>query len=307
MNLTVKKAYNSYESYFKTRSKLRSIDVISSVFRLYILPYFENKKIYDITKFDILNFEINFLDKQNISFTYKKIIYTHLATFFNYCRKYLDLKNNVVSEVGFILKNNTINKKIEVWTYNDFKKFIKKVDNKIYKYFFDFLFFTGCREGEAIALTFENINNGIVSIERTKIKGNRGFNSPKTKESYRKIKIDLKLRIEIWKLKKLYKKQYGYFNEEFYIFGGSKPLAPTTIDRYKNKACKEANVKQIRIHDFRHSHITMLLSKGVPITAICERVGHKDISTTLNIYSHVLKQDNRKLITSLNLLRLSIF
>lgn len=307
MNLTIEEAYNSYESYFKTRSKVRSIDIISSVFRLYILPYFKNKKMCDISKIDILNFEISFLDQQNISHTYKKIIYTHLATFFNYCKKYLDLKNNVVSDVGFILKNKSINKKIEVWTYNDFKKFIKKVDHKIYKFFFDFLFFTGCREGEAIALTFKNINKSIVSIERTKIKGNRGFNSPKTKESYRKIKIDLKLRFEIWKLKKIYKKQYGYFNEEFYIFGGSKPLAPTTIDRYKNIACKKAGVKQIRIHDFRHSHITMLLSRGVPITAICERVGHKNISTTLNIYSHVLEKDNNKIIKSLTLLRLGIF
>ena len=307
MNLTVEEAYKSYESYYKTRSKLRSIDVISSVFRLYILTYFKNRKMCDISKIEILNFEINFLDKQKISYSYKKIIYNHLATFFNYCKKYLDLEKNVVSETGFILKNKTENKKIEVWTYNEFKRFIKKVDHKVYKYFFDFLFFTGCREGEAIALTFKNINKGIISIERTKIKGNRGFNSPKTKESIRKFKIDLKLRIEIYLLKKLYKKQFGYFDIDFYIFGGAKSLAPTTIERYKNNACKKANVKQIRIHDFRHSHITMLLSKGVPITAICERVGHKDISTTLNVYSHVLKQDNKKLINSLNLLRFSIF
>ena len=104
MNLTVEEAYKSYESYYKTRSKLRSIDVISSVFRLYILTYFKNRKMCDISKIEILNFEINFLDKQKISYSYKKIIYNHLATFFNYCKKYLDLEKNVVSETGFILK-----------------------------------------------------------------------------------------------------------------------------------------------------------------------------------------------------------
>ena len=53
-------------------------------------------------------------------------------------------------------------------------------------------------------------------------------------------------------------------------------------------------VKQIKIHDFRHSHASQLLSSGVPITAISQRLGHSDIEMTLNAYSHILQTDDNK-------------
>ena len=307
MNLTFNQAYNYYESYYKMTFKTRSIDAAKSIFNLYILPFFDNMKMCDISKNDILKFEQK-IDSLNCSYKYKKDIYVFLAMFFHYCRKYLDLEKNVVEEVGFVLKNKDENKEVaDIWTYREYKKFIKKVDNVVYKRLFEFLMFTGCRVGEAQALTFKDINKNMVSINRTLIKGSRGFNSPKTKESIRKFKIDIKLRIEIYFLKRFYKKKYGFFYNNFYVFGGKKYLSHTSITRHKNNACKKANVKQIRIHDFRHTHITILLSKGVPVKAVCKRVGHKEVDTTLNIYSHVLEKDNKRIIKSLNLLRMSIF
>ena len=89
------------------------------------------------------------------------------------------------------------------------------------------------------------------------------------------------------------------FNDNFYIFGGTNPLAPTTIERKKNKYCKIAGVKQIRIHDFRHSHASMLYSGNVNIKYIQERLGHADISTTLNTYVHLNKEYEKKVIRAL--------
>lgn len=306
MNLTVEEAYKSYESYFKIRLKKRSIESKKSLFNLYIIPFFRSKKISDISKNDIVKFQ-EFLDKKNFTLIYKKTIYTAFVIFLNYCVNFLDLDKNIASQVGFILHDENLENKINIWSYKDFKKFIKKVDHKVYKYFYDFLYFTGCRQGEVLALTFNDVKNGIVSIKRTKIKGYNGFNSPKTKKSIRKFKIDFKLRIEIYLLKRYYIKNFEDFNNNFFIFGGRQSISPTTIARIKNKACKDAHVKQIRIHDFRHSHISLLISCGVPIPAVCERVGHKDVKTTLNIYAHVLERDNIKLISTLNLMRLRFF
>lgn len=90
------------------------------------------------------------------------------------------------------------------------------------------------------------------------------------------------------------------FNEDWYIFGGINPLSTTTIGRKKDIYCKKANVKKIRIHDFRHSHASLLLSYGVPITVISQRLGHSDTNMTLNIYSHLIPQDEDKAIDILN-------
>ena len=57
------------------------------------------------------------------------------------------------------------------------------------------------------------------------------------------------------------------------------------------------NIRKIKIHDFRHSHTTFLLSNGVPITVISKRLGHTDISMTLNVYSHLISEDEDKSIS----------
>lgn len=297
-------AYSKYELYFKDNFKQRSIDSIESIFRLYIIPFFEKKQMAKITKIDIINFQ-NEIDKKPFRFKYKKSIYIILAMFFHFATRYLDLKNNVVSEVGFIIKNKDVNTEIaQIWSLSEYKQFNKHVSDNVYRYFFDFLFYTGARLGEVTALTFNDLDKNIISINRTTIKGNRGFNSPKTPKSKRKIKIDFKLKNEINELEKLYKKKYPNFTKDFFIFGGDKQLSYSTITRRKNEACKLANVRQIRIHDFRHTHISMLLSKKINVKAICERVGHKDVATTLNIYTHILEKDNNKLIKKLSLLRI---
>ena len=90
------------------------------------------------------------------------------------------------------------------------------------------------------------------------------------------------------------------FEDNWFIFGGLNPLSPSTIGRKKSKYCEKANVKKIRIHDFRHSHASLLLSKNVPITVISKRLGHSDIDLTLNIYSHMIPKDEDKAVNILN-------
>ena len=89
------------------------------------------------------------------------------------------------------------------------------------------------------------------------------------------------------------------------MFGDTKPLSPSTIERYKNKYCKIANVKQIRIHDFRHSHATLLIYNNVPIQDISKRLGHANVSTTLDVYTHVIEDKEKRVINTLNKIRLS--
>ena len=76
-------------------------------------------------------------------------------------------------------------------------------------------------------------------------------------------------------------------------------MARTTI-KSKKDHYEKAKVKKIRIHDFRHSHASLLLSWNIPISVISKRLGHSDISMTLKVYSHLMPLDEEKAINTLN-------
>lgn len=91
---------------------------------------------------------------------------------------------------------------------------------------------------------------------------------------------------------------------KLFHIGGIKPLSPTTINRYKIKACQKANIKPIKLHEFRHSHATMLVEKKLMIKEVSRRLGHSDSNITLNVYTHATKVHEKKVIKTLNFIRL---
>lgn len=90
------------------------------------------------------------------------------------------------------------------------------------------------------------------------------------------------------------------------IFGTS-TLLPTMIDRRKIKACEKANIRPITLHQFRHSHATFLLQKGIMVNEVSKRLGHSKTSTTLDIYSHTDLTQEKRVFDTLNSVRFNIF
>lgn len=88
---------------------------------------------------------------------------------------------------------------------------------------------------------------------------------------------------------KKYKNGREHYN---LVFAGEKPLADSNIQRVQEIACKEAKVKKIRLHDFRHSHASLLLGNGASIVAVAKRLGHTNIEQTLNTYAHMMPQED---------------
>ena len=304
-----------YLMYISAKSKPQSIRSIKSRIDNYIIPYFENYNIQDINQKEYLNWQ-NKIDKFNFSYKYKKSLHYTMVTIFNYAIKFYNYDNNIPSKVGNFNNCFDIPKEINIWSYDEFKKFIETVetikitDNDIiYKVLYCFMYFTGCRLGECLALTFEDIKDNIVSINKTitkeHINGKRQITTPKTKKSIRKIHIDNLLINDIKVLREHYSKNNNDFQENYYVFGGKNPLSPTTIERRKNYYCNISGVKKIRLHDFRHSHASILLSNNVPISVISERLGHSDISTTMNVYIHLIPRDEEKVLTAINTLRIA--
>lgn len=307
-NLTFNQAYRNYLNYISTRLKPTTILGIKRKFKNHILPIFENKNIYDLNDNDFLKWE-NYVKNLGFSNSFNNQIFSIIKCYFDYLKKFYNIENLAIKFGKFKSYNIESEKKqkIDVWTTKEFKKFINCVDDKIYHTLFNLLFFTGMRKGEALALKFKNIDNNYIYVTSNLTKeyfnGRRLELNPKTKKSIRKIRIDFKLKHELTKLRKYYITHFDNFNENFFVFGGNKAIATTTLERKKNNYCKIAKVKQIRIHDFRHSHATILYNNKVKIKYIQNRLGHADVSTTINTYIHENRKYEKRVTLLLNFLR----
>lgn len=292
-----------YFRYLELNNKTQSIYKIKK--RLNKALYYLDKNISELNKLDLINWKLK-IEQDNYSYSYKKAIYYALNDFFNYLVLIDYIKENKLKIIGNF-KNKELKKETNYLTLEEYKKFIKNCHEIEYKILFDFLFFTGCRLGEALALNFYDLQNCRIKIYKTITKesynGKRIISTPKTKKSVREICIDNKLNEELYSLIQYYKTKYNYFEKNFFIFGGIKPLSPTTITRKKNIIIKLSGVPYVRIHDFRHSHATLLNQYSINLKEISDRLGHSDTSITINTYIHSNKDKEKRTIKVLNSIR----
>ncbi len=295
-------AYEKYLIYAKKRHKKESFNNLQHAFNARIIPYFKSYYLYDLTKDTILNWQNTIYDL-NFSNNYNHILYFTFCAFLDYCVKFLEFPRNYLKDIGQF-KEHFEEKKTDFYTLKEFKQFIKFVDNVVYKRFFEFMFFCGTRPGEAMALQFKDLQDDYIIINKTITSHNgREFDGPKFKSSKRKIRIDKFLKKDLLALKDM----YANCNGDYFIFGGSRPLAPTTINRHKKKACLKANIRPITLHQFRHSHATLLVNKGILISEVSRRLGHSNTSTTLNVYTHTDLTQEKRVFNTLNRLRFKFF
>ena len=297
--------YKNYLIYASKQHKKQSFDTLTYNFQYRILPFFKDYKLEDITSNDIISWQ-SYISTFNYSNNYNTTLFYNLSSFFEYCSNFYNFDKTIISRVGNFKKKYEESKK-DFYNLKEFNLFIKNLDNEIYKQFFNLMFFTGTRPGEAMALKFSDLQGDYIFINKTISEhGKREIGTPKTLSSVRKIKVDRVLKKDLLRLKKYYDKVYNKSNFDYFVFGGVKPLAPTTINRKKIDACKKANIRPITLHQFRHSHATLLLHNGIIINEISRRLGHSNVSTTLNVYTHTDLIQEKRVSTTLNSLRFNL-
>lgn len=294
--------YEEFKKYAQKRHKKESFNSTTYIFKARILLYFKEKKLCDLTKKDIIEWQ-NKIYNLHFSNNYNRLLYFSFCEFLDYCIEFYNFPCNYLKEIGQFKKRYE-EKKTDFYTLKEFKHFIKYVDDIIYKRFFELMFFTGTRPGEAMALQFKDLQGEYLLVTKTITSHcGREFDTPKTASSVRKIRIDQKLKSDLISLQK----KYIDCDDDYFIFGGVKPLAPTTINRKKKIACKKANIRPITLHQFRHSHATLLVNKGILINEVSRRLGHSDVSTTLNIYTHTDLTHEKRVLKTLNSMRCNFF
>lgn len=251
-----------------------------------------NMKINDLTVPQYRAFKEE-LTQKGLSVPRKNKIHKFVRQLVNYARSMYDVDCNVVDRVGGFKEPDRIRtRNVDFYTFDEFQKFIKCVHDPIYHALFTTLYYQGCRIGEANALTWNDIDfvNNTISINKTantKIKGVPYMvTSTKKSASDRILPLDEDVKKELFDLHEKAKK-YKNYEKDWFVFGCARPLAESWIHNVKNNAAKEAGVKTIRIHDFRHSCASFLINLGCQPMVVQRYLGHASLKITMDTYSHM--------------------
>lgn len=298
---------NDYLKYSKDKIAYSSYDKLKDIIEK-IIQNTENKSIAKVDENDCRKFR-DFINTLEYATNYKNQIMNKYKNIFKHGKTFYRIKNDptyvlVPFKKSFEEKLKKKERESNVWSLEEFEKFISNIDKLEYKNLFLLLYFTGMRLGEALALTWNDFNKGILSISKSVSKcvekGSCEIKEPKNVSSIRNVPIGQELNEYFEKYKELEMKISG-FNQDWFIFGRLSPLPRTNIDRLKRRVIKETNLRYIRIHDLRHSHATNLINEGINIVAVSKRLGHSDINTTLKIYTHLLQKSENQLIDYVNM------
>ncbi len=282
---------NIVEAYLENREariEQTTIATKGHMIRTKILPYFGEIVISDITPNMVQRWQtelINYTNPKNgqpYSQTYLRQIHNQLSTIFNFAIRYYGLASNPAQNCGSMGKQNA--EKFDFWTYDEFQQFIKATTEDLTAYtIFNLFFFGGMREGELLALTLNDFDFSKNTVEINKslavINGKAVVKKTKTANSERVIALPA----PIMEMVSEYSKHIYSYEPTDRLFNTSKTALTRSIKEYS----KKANIRKIKIHELRHSHASHLIELGVPVLAISKRLGHKDIKTTLNTYSHL--------------------
>lgn len=263
----------------------------------YILSYF--KSIEDISKinYDLIEqWKMDF-GKKELSTAHKNSVIGKLKEIFDYTIK-LELlaKNPTLLLTSFKKDETEPTKDKQFFVEEEALKFLSTFDeNSLMWLFFASLYYCGIRSGELRAIKGKdhNYEKRTLSVYATvtQQRNNEGLEiitTPKSKSSVREVLLPDFLNDKFQKLKT---------GSKNFIFGiKDRPYPMHTLTRIKNKHCKLAGVKQIRLHDFRHSHASYLINHGASPLLVAKRFGHSRVSTTLDTYSHLFPNEQEFLI-----------
>ena len=267
-----------------------------------ILPYFRNLKMNEITPGDVRKWQnkmvaFRYKNGKSYSQTYKKTMHNILSAIFNYACRFYNLKSNPARQAGNMGREEK--KEMLFWTKEEYLKFAEVMMDKPQSYYaFEVLYWCGIREGELLALTPADfdLDKGLLSITKSyqRLKGRDVITDPKTPKSVRVIQMPQFLTDEIRDyLKSLYKVQ-----PDQRIFEVTKSYLHHEMDR----GAKEAGVKRIRIHDLRHSHVSLLIEMGFSALEIADRVGHESVDITYK-YAHLFPSKQQEMAQKLDMER----
>ncbi|GAB6926046.1 tyrosine-type recombinase/integrase [Paenibacillus sp. JCM 10914] len=297
--------------YANKHLELKSIENYVTHLNNRIIPHFKDVQISKIKTMHI----IRFLDSVNtrldgkdgsVSSATTVYIYRVLRSVFLRAVEWNVIKDNPMKGVKKPKEKPV--KDIQVYDEEDVRKLFKALEQEpfIFKMLITLAVSTGMRRGELIALEWKHINleEGTLQVVQSisiEDGGKPVIKEPKTKNSIRTISLPTST-IEMMKQyrrfylqDKLKRMDRWTEKEHEFVFPNSSggPLYFNRPTKWWIEFLDYNGLKKIRFHDLRHTSATLLINKGVHAKIISERLGHADITTTMNVYGHALQEADK--------------
>ncbi len=264
--------------------------------------YFTDMKIKQIS--------VAYCQKVAIKLSNRYVLYANyysvISRIFKYATSLDIIKSNPLDKI-IKPKNKPLKVKDNYYTKEELTDFLKvcKEDCTPVDYtFFHLLAFSGLRSGEAIGLMWSDVDfeNKRLSISRTAvvIGKKQTVQDPKTKRSKRVITLDDETLnvLKLWKrqqIKEYFQVGKAYQHDSNYIFTNNRGEWLSTAAmkvKLQRFFCKHNKLKKITPHGFRHTHASLLFEAGVTAKIVSDRLGHNNVQTTLDMYTHI--NDNQR-------------
>lgn len=293
--ITFNDAYDKYYNYQSERVRATSLAGYRPIYD-HIRKYIGDLPIRDLTVDGYMEFKKN-LTNDGLSTNRKNKIHQFVKTLIKFTNSMYGVNSDVPDRVGRFYDPTAIRKEMDFYTFDEYKTFIAAVDSfhvTERSLFFRILYYQGLRKGEVNGLRWTDIdfNRKEMNITRsiaTKLKGKKFvINPPKRPASYRRLPIanEVMKWLEIRHTECLEK--YSNFSEDWYIIGGAEPIGESWLDEWNKRAAKRSGLRRIRIHDFRHSTASLYISYlNCPASVVQKLLGHKNLTTTLDTYTHM--------------------
>lgn len=295
MSMTLEDFVEVYFSDKSSKLKQRSVDSKKRMINTHILPYFGKRGMNEIKPTDIISWQNTIIDK-GYSDAYLRSIQNQMTALFNHAQKFYDLRANPLKKVE---KMGTFKShEMQFWTLEQYEIFRRDIKdgNIMYQLFFDILYWTGCRAGEALALSAADINvvEKTISITKTYHRSGREdvITAPKTQQSNRVVTIPAFLNDEC----KDYMSRIYALQSNMRLF----PVTIRAVEKQLKNRTEKLGLPKIRVHDLRHSHVAYLIEQGVQPIVIAKRVGHESVQTTMNTYGHLYPNKQREIADMLD-------
>lgn len=290
-DITLQALYEAYIEDKSHRLKASSIQMKKRLIKKHILPHFKDKPINQITAADIRAWQ-NKLIAEDYSGPYLSNIHVALSSVFTYAVQYYNLPYNPCTRAGSIGKKS---RSLNFWTLSEFNQVLKCVDDITDQTALKLLFYSGIRLGEFRALTFGDLdfNNNTITINKNMqiLDSKEIIYTPKSENGNRIITMPDAIMDD---LKAYCGKIYGICNDDRLF-----PFKPHRIRKCMSKSSSVAEVKNIRIHDLRHSHVSLLIELGFTPYLIAERIGDT-VQMVNEVYGHLYPNKHIEVANKLN-------
>lgn len=276
--VTIDEVFNhniTFKSY-----KEKTVRRRSNEYRFHIQPRFGHIKVKDINTQQVIEFK-SYLEKHFDSLNSARTVYSNFKILINHAVKFFNLKIDPTLKVGSIER---VRPNINFIKRGEFEQTVVDFNMHHYAELTRLLFYTGLRVGEALALTWKDIDlkNNQLYVSKTLDYKTRLPTAPKTKGSEGYVPFPSFIAEMLKQIKKESEEKFYGFNESFYVFGGMLPYHYAHYHKHFKKV-----FPNLRIHDLRHSYASYLINKGIDIYLIKELMRHDDIKQTANTYGHL--------------------